>query len=123
MSAVSSGGGRAPRRSRGRWTRAGQVGVVVLGGVVIFSLTACAGAAGGNDVAHVATGHISGFWAGLWHGLIAPITLIVSLFNDHVNIYDVHNNGNWYNVGFMIGVGTILGGGGQAPRHAKRNSG
>jgi len=28
----------------------------------------------------------AGFWAGLWHGIIAPITFIVSLFNPGVRI-------------------------------------
>ena len=35
----------------------------------------------------------AGFWLGLWQGLISPITFLVSLFNDHVGIYEVHNNG------------------------------
>ena len=30
----------------------------------------------------------AGFWAGLWHGIIAPITFIVSLFADGVRIYE-----------------------------------
>jgi hypothetical protein len=41
---------------------------------------------------------------GLWQGLISPITFIVSLFTTKVNIYEVHNNGNWYDFGFMLGV-------------------
>jgi hypothetical protein len=44
-------------------------------------------------------------------GLISPITFIVSLFNDNVNIYEVHNNGNWYNLGFMLGVACVFSGG------------
>ena len=97
---------RCPQRSR-----VSVLGVVMVGVVVLTLLAACAGAPGPNNVAHVATGHVSGFWPGLWHGVISPITLIVSLFNNDVNIYDVHNNGNWYNVGFMIGVTVLLGGG------------
>lgn len=73
--------------------------VVVTG---VFFLAACA--AGPNNVAHVSAAHIAGFWQGLWQGAISPITFLVSLFNDNVNIYDVHNNGNWYNFGFMLGV-------------------
>ena len=40
----------------------------------------------------------------LWQGFIAPITFLVSLFNDSVGIYEVHNNGGWYDFGFLIGV-------------------
>jgi len=39
-------------------------------------------------------GSVAGFWLGLWHGLIAPITFVISLFSDNVNFYEVHNNGN-----------------------------
>lgn len=45
-----------------------------------------------------------GFWWGLWHGMILPITFVVSLFTDTVNIYEVDNNGNWYDVGFVVGL-------------------
>jgi hypothetical protein len=47
----------------------------------------------------------AGFWAGLWHGIIAPITFIVSLFSDGVRIYETNNNGRWYDFGFMLGIG------------------
>jgi hypothetical protein len=56
-------------------------------------------------------GKVAGFWDGLWHGLISPITFIVSLFTHDVNIYEVHNNGNWYNFGFVLGAGLFLQGG------------
>jgi len=53
----------------------------------------------------------AGFWLGLWHGLIIPITFIVSLFTNQVSIYEVHNNGNWYDFGFMLGICTVFSGG------------
>ena len=52
----------------------------------------------------------AGFWAGLWHGLIMPITFIVSLFNPNVRIYETNNNGKWYDFGFFIGVAASFGG-------------
>ena len=67
---------------------------------LLLILTSCA--AGPNDLA--GGPGAAGFWLGLWQGLISPITFIVSLFNDKVNIYEVNNNGNWYNFGFMLGV-------------------
>lgn len=45
-----------------------------------------------------------GFLGGLWHGFIAPITFIVSLFATGVSIYETHNNGRWYEFGFMLGI-------------------
>jgi len=56
-------------------------------------------------------GEVSGFWLGIWHGLIAPITFIVSLFSDKVSLYEVHNSGGWYNFGFVLGAGLFLSGG------------
>jgi hypothetical protein len=51
----------------------------------------------------------AGFWAGLWHGIIAPITFIVSLFATGVRIHETSNNGRWYDFGFMLGVGAYAG--------------
>ena len=54
----------------------------------------------------------AGFLAGLWHGLIFPITFIVSLFNMNVRIYETKNSGRWYDFGFLIGASSSLGGSG-----------
>lgn len=51
----------------------------------------------------------AGFWGGLWHGIIAPITFIISLFDDGVSIYETNNNGRWYEFGFMLGIGAYAG--------------
>ncbi len=56
----------------------------------------------------------AGFLAGLWHGLIVPITFIVSLFNMNVRIYETSNSGRWYDFGFLIGSSSSLGGSGSA---------
>ena len=53
----------------------------------------------------------AGFFTGIWHGLIAPITFIISIFSDNINFYEVHNNGGWYNFGFVLGAGLFLSGG------------
>jgi hypothetical protein len=49
-------------------------------------------------------GIVAGFWRGLWHGIIVPITFLVSLFGGNVGIYELHNSGHWYDFGFVIGV-------------------
>lgn len=46
----------------------------------------------------------AGFFSGLWHGMIAPVVFIVSLFVDSVRVYETHNKGRRYDFGFLIGV-------------------
>jgi hypothetical protein len=82
---------------------------------IILVLLAMAGCAPGpNRLADEPDeeGEVAGFLQGLWNGIIAPITFIVSLFSEDVHMYDVHNNGGWYNFGFLLGMTIILGGGG-----------
>ncbi|MCK5331339.1 MAG: hypothetical protein KAK01_08025 [Candidatus Marinimicrobia bacterium] len=78
-------------------------------GFILLSLAACV--AGPNDLINtVGTRAVAGFWKGLWHGFISLFTFIISLFRDNVNIYEVHNNGGWYNFGFILGVMCFYGG-------------
>lgn len=79
--------------------------------LVLVMLTGCL--AGPNEAAKTASeeGRVAGFWLGLWHGLLAPITFIISLFSRNVHFYEVHNNGNWYNFGFVLGAGLLFSGG------------
>lgn len=86
--------------------------------IVVFTLVLGACAAGVNPEVGVAPpdGTVAGFWLGFWHGIIAPVTFIVSLFSDTVNFYEVHNNGNWYDFGFVLGAGILFGSGGAAGR-------
>jgi len=53
----------------------------------------------------------AGFWAGFWHGLISPLTFLVSLITPAVRIYETNNRGRFYEFGFMIGVSAAFGGG------------
>ncbi|WP_096152957.1 MULTISPECIES: hypothetical protein [Bacillus] len=50
----------------------------------------------------------AGFWLGFWHGFIIVISFIISLFSDTVVIYETNNNGGWYNLGFIFGIGISL---------------
>jgi len=54
----------------------------------------------------------AGFLKGLWHGFILLFTFLVSLFRDGVGVYDTHNNGNLYNLGYVLGVMLFFGGSG-----------
>ena len=83
-------------------------------GLLILAMLAVTGcAAGPNELARTADseGEIVGFWAGLWQGIISPLTFIISLFAQNVHFYEVHNNGNWYNFGFVLGAGILTSGG------------
>ena len=92
------------------------VSIAILGTLL---LAGCA--AGINPTVDVldAGGDSAGFWLGLWHGLISCVTFVISLFTDNVNVYEVHNSGNWYDFGFMLGVSIIFGG---TSRATKRKS-
>jgi hypothetical protein len=46
--------------------------------------------------------------AGLWHGVIAPITLVISFFNSDVHMYEVHNAGSEYDLGFLLGLTVVI---------------
>ena len=83
-------------------------------------LTSCA--AGPNTMVNQPgpEGEVAGFWTGLWHGFISFFTFIISLFNSDVSVYEVHNNGGWYNFGFIFGVSLFFGGSGNRSRRSKR---
>ena len=68
--------------------------------------------AGSNSKYKKKNARLAGFWGGLWHGMIAPITFLISLFADGVSIYETNNNGRWYEFGFMLGIGAYAGGSG-----------
>ena len=53
-------------------------------------------------------GVVAGLFTGLWHGIISPVTLIVSFFNPEIQMYDVFNTGPLYNLGFFIGIAIIF---------------
>ena len=85
-------------------------------------LSACA--AGPNQLRNTPDedGEVAGFWMGLWHGLIAPISFVISLFSKGVYVFEVHNNGGWYTFGFLLGASMVFGGsgGGAASRKKRR---
>ena len=62
---------------------------------------------------------VAGFFMGLWHGIIAPFTFIVSLFTEKISMYEVHNSGGWYDFGFVLGAGILFGGGGKASKRRR----
>ena len=49
-------------------------------------------------------GHPATIWLGIWHGIISPVTIILSFLHENAQMYEVHNDGSLYNLGFFIGV-------------------
>jgi hypothetical protein len=91
--------------------------VLLCGAVLLVALVAgCMPSAPAASQA----GSAAGFWQGLWQGFIILFSFIVSLFNKGVGIYEVHNNGGWYNFGYVLGVMMFFGGGGGSAASSRR---
>ena len=55
-----------------------------------------------------ANNQVAGILRGILHGVISPVTLIISFLNSNVQMYEVHNDGSPYNLGFLLGVAIIF---------------
>ena len=86
--------------------------LLVIALLVLGILAGCT--AGPNQFKGSASEHggVAGFWIGLWQGFIAPFVFVASLFRSNLSIYEVHNNGAWYNFGYLFGLACFFGGGG-----------
>jgi len=71
----------------------------------IIAITSCMPGGGVNNMNDPA-----GFLMGIWHGWIAPISLIMGLFNPEIRIYEIHNTGWWYDFGFYMAIISGFGG-------------
>jgi hypothetical protein len=74
---------------------------VMLAGFMIL-LTSCAN---NEMVEGCFQGKTYGFLWGLWHGIIAPVDLVLMFFRDDITVYAPNNNGFWYALGFLLGSG------------------
>lgn len=63
-----------------------------------------------------------GFFAGLWHGLIAPFAVFAQIFDHDIILYSPYNSGLGYNLGFLLGFSIIIGGGGGSTYHQVQKS-
>lgn len=66
---------------------------------IVILITSCAP---GSEASR--SGEPAGFFTGIWHGWIAPISLIVGIFNNNIRVYETINSGWWYDFGFYIAV-------------------
>jgi hypothetical protein len=52
----------------------------------------------------------AGFLSGIWHGWLAPISLILSFFSDGIHMYEEVNTGVYYDLGFYMAIISGFGG-------------
>ncbi len=91
--------------------------VFLFAAVVVFT-----GCANNEAVTACLSGQTYGFWSGLWHGIIAPVNLILMIWRDDITVFAPNNNGIWYAFGFVIGSGGwgFFGGHGASKNYRKR---
>lgn len=82
--------------------------------MLIFVLTSCVP----GDGTYTADKPAGFFW-GIWHGWVAPISLIIGIFNHSIRIYEPVNTGWWYDFGFYMAI--ISGFGGLALSRRRRH--
>ena len=46
----------------------------------------------------------AGFFWGIWHGWLAPVSLIMGIFNNQLSVYETLNTGWWYDLGFYMAI-------------------
>ncbi len=73
--------------------------------LVIISLSGCIPGDGSYT-----SGKPASFLSGIWHGWIAPISLIISIFKSNIRVYETVNSGWWYDFGFYIAIISGFGG-------------
>ncbi len=73
--------------------------------ITILFLTSCTPGGGSNN-----PDNLAGFFMGIWHGWIAPVSLFMGFFNPEIRIYEVYNSGWWYDFGFYMAIISGFGG-------------
>jgi len=80
----------------------------------VLLLSSCADVS--PHVQNCVTNESYGFWGGLWHGFISPLSFLGSLLSDDIAFYAYNNNGGWYNFGFALGAGILTFGGSKSSK-------
>ena len=91
--------------------------VMLLCLALVLTLSGCIPGDGKNTAQNPA-----GFCWGIWHGWVAPVSLIVGIFNGSIRIYEPANAGWLYDFGYYIAVITGFGGLSLTRRIRKRRS-
>lgn len=75
---------------------------ILLLAIGVLSLTMITGCVPGDGAA--TEGNPAGFLSGIWHGWIAPVSLVWGFFDASVRVYEKMNTGWWYDFGFYISI-------------------
>lgn len=78
--------------------------------VLLLLLVVFTGCADVTPIENCVTDEPYGFFSGVWHGFIVVFSFIGSLFSDSIAIYAVNNTGGGYDIGFLMGLGTLASG-------------
>ncbi len=62
----------------------------------------------------------AGFFSGFWHGIVAPVSLVVQIFNPAIRVYEKVNTGFWYDLGFWLAISGGAGGGAVAAKGSRK---
>jgi hypothetical protein len=73
--------------------------------LVLTTLTGCIPGDGTYSASNPA-----GFLWGIWHGWLAPISIIVGFFDKNIRVYEIANTGWWYDFGFYMAIISGFGG-------------
>ncbi|MEI6462481.1 MAG: hypothetical protein WCO33_02315 [bacterium] len=63
---------------------------------------------------------VASFGLGLWQGLIICLTFITSWFDKNIVLYQVSNDGFWYNFGFIFGIMISIGAGAKSSKRKNK---
>ena len=73
--------------------------------LMVITMTGCIPGDGTYSITHKA-----GFFWGIWHGWMAPFSLIISFFKHNISIYEPFNTGWFYDLGFYAAIISGFGG-------------
>lgn len=79
--------------------------IMVIALFIVLILSGCIPGKGSYSVKKPA-----GFLSGIWHGWIAPASLIMGLINKNIRVYETVNSGWFYDFGFYIAIISGFGG-------------
>ncbi|MFO7612691.1 MAG: hypothetical protein R6W99_09460 [Clostridia bacterium] len=75
------------------------IAIILLSILLIMALSSCVPGDGRATLEKPAN-----FLWGIWHGWLAPLSLIIGLFNRSIRIYESLNTGWWYDFGYYIAI-------------------
>jgi hypothetical protein len=70
--------------------------------ILLLTVTLLSGCTPGGG--HFDTHAPAGFFWGIWHGWIAPVSLLIGLFDETTRVYEANNTGWFYDLGFYMAI-------------------